>query len=49
MLEGEATVKYYKTIDNTPYLIPANKKYKKSKITEQHQIIGKVICLFRDI
>ena len=49
MIDGEATVKYYKNIDNTPYLLPANKKYKKIKITEKHQIIGKVICLFRDI
>ena len=49
MIDGAATVKYYKSIDNCPYLLPANKKYKKIKITEKHQIIGKVICLFRDI
>ena len=49
MLNNEATVKYYKTIDNTPYLVPANKDYKKTRITNDHEIIGKVICLFRDI
>ena len=32
MIDSEATVKYYKNIDNTPYLLPANKKYKKIKI-----------------
>ena len=49
MSNGEATVKYFKTIDNTPYLVPANKRYRKTKISDEHQIIGKVICLFRDI
>ena len=29
MINNEATVKFYKKIDNTPYLIPGNKNYKK--------------------
>lgn len=49
MINNEATVKFYKKINNTPYLIPGNIKYKKVKITNQHTIIGKVVCLFRDI
>ena len=49
MINNEATVKFYKKIDNTPYLIPGNKNYKKVKVTNQHTIIGKVVCLFRDI
>jgi len=49
MLNNEATVKYYRTIDNTPYLVPANKAYNKTIITNAHEIIGKVICLFRDM
>ena len=49
MINNEATVKFYKKINNTPYLIPGNINYKKVKITNQHTIIGKVVCLFRDI
>ena len=49
MINNEATVKYYKKIDNKPYLIPANKQYEKIKVTSEHHIIGKVVCLFRDI
>ncbi len=49
MINNEATVKFYKKIDNKPYLIPANKQYKKIKVTSEHHIIGKVVCLFRDI
>ena len=49
MINNEATVKFYKKIDNNPYLIPANKNYKKMKVTNDHEIIGKVVCLFRDI
>ena len=49
MFNNEATVKFFKTIDNKPYLVPANKTYKKTKITNSHEIIGKVICLFRDM
>ena len=49
MFNNEATVKFFKTIDNKPYLVPANKTYKKAKITNSHEIIGKVICLFRDM
>lgn len=49
MINNEATVKFYKKIDNKPYLIPANKQYKRIKVTSEHNIIGKVVCLFRDI
>ena len=49
MFNNEATVKYFRTIDNKPYLIPANRSYRQTKITNSHEIIGKVICLFRDM
>ncbi len=45
----EGTVKFLRNIEGKNYLVPANKNYKKIKVNENIQPIGKVVSLIRDM
>ena len=45
----EGTIKFLRNIEGKNYLVPANKNYKKIKVNENIQPIGKVVSLIRDM
>ena len=49
LVNNESTIKHYRIIDGKSFLVPANKNYKPKRLDESCEIVGKVICLFRDM
>ena len=41
--------RFLRNIEGKNYLVPANKNYKKIKVNENIQPIGKVVSLIRDM